>query len=93
MAHSSVTRSGRWGCSLLLRAALGFPCGAERRRLFDLFAFFSLVGLLPELIDILVDVSITVNVKCTNFESGTVQVVAEDCLCVLGAVKVKLLSG
>ncbi|NWR65662.1 BPIB4 protein, partial [Bucorvus abyssinicus] len=52
-----------------------------------------LIGLLPELIDILVDVSITVNIKCTNFESGTVQVVAEDCLCVLGAVKVKLLSG
>ncbi|XP_010132147.1 PREDICTED: BPI fold-containing family B member 4-like [Buceros rhinoceros silvestris] len=52
-----------------------------------------LIGLLPELIDILVDVSITVNIKCTNFESGAVQVVAEDCLCILGAVKVKLLSG
>ncbi|XP_035751727.1 BPI fold-containing family B member 4 [Egretta garzetta] len=52
-----------------------------------------LVGLLPELIDILVDVNITANIKCTNFESGTVQVVIEDCLCILGAVKIKLLSG
>ncbi|NWW95469.1 BPIB4 protein, partial [Rhynochetos jubatus] len=52
-----------------------------------------LVGLLSELIDILVDVSITANIKCTNFESGTVQVVIEDCLCILGAVKVRLLSG
>uniref|UniRef100_A0A8B9Z3J3 Lipid-binding serum glycoprotein N-terminal domain-containing protein n=1 Tax=Buteo japonicus TaxID=224669 RepID=A0A8B9Z3J3_9AVES len=42
-----------------------------------------LVGLLSELIDILVDVNITANIKCTNFESGTVQVVIEDCLCVL----------
>lgn len=55
--------------------------------------FFSLVGLLSELIDILVDVNITANIKCTNFESGTVQVVIEDCLCVLGAIKIKLLSG
>ncbi|KAK4812683.1 hypothetical protein QYF61_012193 [Mycteria americana] len=52
-----------------------------------------LVGLLSELINILVDVKITANIKCTNFESGTVQVVIEDCLCVLGTVKIKLLSG
>ncbi|NXW62144.1 BPIB4 protein, partial [Eurystomus gularis] len=52
-----------------------------------------LVGLLSQLIDILVDVSITANIKCTNFESGTVQVITEDCLCVLGAVKIELLSG
>ncbi|NXS64002.1 BPIB4 protein, partial [Brachypteracias leptosomus] len=52
-----------------------------------------LVGLLSQVINIYVDVSITANIKCTNFESGTVQVVIEDCLCVLGAVKVKLLSG
>ncbi|KFQ02482.1 BPI fold-containing family B member 4, partial [Haliaeetus albicilla] len=52
-----------------------------------------LVGLLSELIDISVDVNITANIKCTNFESGTVQVVIEDCLCVLGAIKIKLLSG
>ncbi|NXD84429.1 BPIB4 protein, partial [Halcyon senegalensis] len=52
-----------------------------------------LIGLLSELIDILVDVSITANIKCTNFESGTVQVVVEDCLCILGAVKIRLLSG
>ncbi|NXT42439.1 BPIB4 protein, partial [Pelecanoides urinatrix] len=52
-----------------------------------------LVGLLSELIDILVDVNITANIKCTNFESGTVQVIIEDCLCILGAVKIKLLSG
>ncbi|NWI93546.1 BPIB4 protein, partial [Pitta sordida] len=52
-----------------------------------------LVGLLSELIDILVDVNITASIKCTNFESGTVQVVTEDCLCVLGVIKVKVLSG
>ncbi|XP_051489121.1 BPI fold-containing family B member 4-like isoform X1 [Apus apus] len=52
-----------------------------------------LVGLLSDLIDILVDVNITANIKCTNFESGTVQVVVEDCLCILGAIKIKLLSG
>ncbi|NXO54992.1 BPIB4 protein, partial [Aramus guarauna] len=52
-----------------------------------------LVGLLSELIDILVDVNITANIKCTNFESGTVQVIIEDCLCILGAVRIKLLSG
>ncbi|NXN24649.1 BPIB4 protein, partial [Nycticryphes semicollaris] len=52
-----------------------------------------LVGLLSDLIDILVDVNITVNIKCTNFESGTVQVVIEDCLCILGAIKIKILSG
>ncbi|NXY77170.1 BPIB4 protein, partial [Glareola pratincola] len=52
-----------------------------------------LVGLLSDLIDILVDVNITANVKCTNFESGTVQVVIEDCLCILGAIKIKILSG
>uniref|UniRef100_A0A8C9NMU7 Lipid-binding serum glycoprotein N-terminal domain-containing protein n=1 Tax=Serinus canaria TaxID=9135 RepID=A0A8C9NMU7_SERCA len=39
-----------------------------------------LVGLLSELIDILVEVNITANIKCTNFESGTFQVVTEDCL-------------
>ncbi|XP_071615739.1 BPI fold-containing family B member 4-like [Heliangelus exortis] len=52
-----------------------------------------LVGLLSDLIDILVDVNITANIKCTNFESGTVQVIIEDCLCILGAIKIKLLSG
>ncbi|NXJ83651.1 BPIB4 protein, partial [Trogon melanurus] len=52
-----------------------------------------LVGLLSDLIDILVDVNITANIKCTNFESGTVQVVVEDCLCVLGTIKIKVLSG
>ncbi|NXM69640.1 BPIB4 protein, partial [Serilophus lunatus] len=52
-----------------------------------------LVGLLSELIDILVDVNITANIKSTNFESGTVQVVTEDCLCILGTIKVKVLSG
>ncbi|NXF11173.1 BPIB4 protein, partial [Smithornis capensis] len=52
-----------------------------------------LVGLLSELIDILVDVNITANIKCTNFESGTVQVVTEDCLCLLGGIKIKVLSG
>ncbi|KFZ69324.1 BPI fold-containing family B member 4, partial [Podiceps cristatus] len=52
-----------------------------------------LVGLLSELIDILVDVKITANIKCTNFESGTVQVIIEDCLCIVGAIKIKLLSG
>ncbi|XP_062445408.1 BPI fold-containing family B member 4-like [Rhea pennata] len=53
----------------------------------------SLIGLLSEIIDIIVDVSITANVKCTNYESGTVQVIIEDCLCIFGAIKVKLLSG
>ncbi|XP_041252043.1 BPI fold-containing family B member 4-like [Onychostruthus taczanowskii] len=52
-----------------------------------------LVGLLSELIDILVEVNITANIKCTNFESGTFQVVTEDCLCILGAIKIKVLSG
>ncbi|XP_033922473.1 BPI fold-containing family B member 4-like [Melopsittacus undulatus] len=52
-----------------------------------------LVGLLSELIDVLVDVNITANIKCKNFESGTVQVVTEDCLCILGAIRIKLLSG
>jgi len=52
-----------------------------------------LVGLLSDLISILVDVRITANIKCTNFESGTVQVVIEDCLCVLGAIKINLLAG
>ncbi|NWX16882.1 BPIB4 protein, partial [Aegotheles bennettii] len=52
-----------------------------------------LVGLLSDLIDILVDVDITANIKCTNFESGSVQVVIEDCLCILGTIKIKLLSG
>lgn len=56
-------------------------------------AFFSLVGLLSELIDISVDVTITANIKCTNFELGAVQVVIDDCFCILGAVKIKLLSG
>uniref|UniRef100_A0A8C5TQ68 Lipid-binding serum glycoprotein N-terminal domain-containing protein n=1 Tax=Malurus cyaneus samueli TaxID=2593467 RepID=A0A8C5TQ68_9PASS len=48
-----------------------------------------LVGLLSELIDILAEVNITANIKCTNFESGTFQVVTEDCLCILGAIKIK----
>nr|XP_005499735.1 BPI fold-containing family B member 4 [Columba livia] len=52
-----------------------------------------LVGLLSDLIDISVAVNITANIKCTNFESGTVQVVIEDCLCILGAIKINLLSG
>ncbi|NWH75899.1 BPIB4 protein, partial [Piaya cayana] len=52
-----------------------------------------LIGLLPELIDIFVDVKIAANIKCASFESGTVQVVIEECLCILGTVKVKLLSG
>ncbi|NXM57687.1 BPIB4 protein, partial [Illadopsis cleaveri] len=52
-----------------------------------------LLGLLSELIDILVEVNITANIKCTNFESGTFQVVTEDCLCILAGVKVKVLSG
>ncbi|NXJ89691.1 BPIB4 protein, partial [Corythaixoides concolor] len=52
-----------------------------------------LVGLLPELVSILVDVNVTVNIKCTNFESGTVQVVIEDCLCILGAIRIRLLTG
>ncbi|NXQ85563.1 BPIB4 protein, partial [Nyctibius grandis] len=52
-----------------------------------------LVGLLSELIDIIVSVNMTANIKCTNFESGAVQVVVEDCLCILGAIKIKLLSG
>ncbi|KFP30009.1 BPI fold-containing family B member 4, partial [Colius striatus] len=52
-----------------------------------------LVGLLSELVDISVDVNLHTNIKCTNFESGTVQVVIEDCLCILGAVKIRLLSG
>ncbi|NXI40589.1 BPIB4 protein, partial [Galbula dea] len=52
-----------------------------------------LIGLLSELIDILVDVRITANIKCTNFKSGTVQIAIEDCLCLAGAVKIKVLSG
>ncbi|NWZ25404.1 BPIB4 protein, partial [Asarcornis scutulata] len=52
-----------------------------------------LVGLLSELIDISVDVTITANIKCTNFELGAVQVIIDDCFCILGAVKIKLLSG
>ncbi|NXL61286.1 BPIB4 protein, partial [Chordeiles acutipennis] len=52
-----------------------------------------LLGLFSEIIDILVDVNITANIKCKNFESGTVQVIIEDCLCILGAAKIKLLSG
>ncbi|NWY53915.1 BPIB4 protein, partial [Chionis minor] len=52
-----------------------------------------LIGLLSDLIDILLDVSITANIKCTNFESGTVQVVIEDCFCIFGAININLLSG
>ncbi|NXJ16597.1 BPIB4 protein, partial [Odontophorus gujanensis] len=52
-----------------------------------------LIGLLSEIIVISVDVTITTNIKCTNFESGAVQVVVDDCICILGAVKIKLLSG
>ncbi|NWS74129.1 BPIB4 protein, partial [Crotophaga sulcirostris] len=57
------------------------------------FSGSCLIGLLPEAIDVFVDVKITANIKCTNFESGTVQVVVDDCLCILGTVKIKLLSG
>ncbi|OXB67784.1 hypothetical protein ASZ78_005466 [Callipepla squamata] len=52
-----------------------------------------LAGLLSEVIAISVDVTITTNIKCTNFELGAVQVIVDDCFCILGAVKVKLLSG
>ncbi|NXV82737.1 BPIB4 protein, partial [Atlantisia rogersi] len=52
-----------------------------------------LLGLLSELISIFLDVNITATVKCTNFDSGTVHVVTEDCLCIFGAIKIKLLSG
>ncbi|NXE11518.1 BPIB4 protein, partial [Lophotis ruficrista] len=52
-----------------------------------------LVGLVSELIGILANVNITVTIKCMNFQSSTFQVVIEDCLCVLGAIKTKLLSG
>ncbi|NXT74469.1 BPIB4 protein, partial [Zapornia atra] len=52
-----------------------------------------LLGLLSELISIFLDVNITATVKCTNFDSGTVHVVTEDCLCIFGAMKIKLLSG
>ncbi|XP_065610591.1 BPI fold-containing family B member 4-like [Cyrtonyx montezumae] len=51
-----------------------------------------LTGLLSEMIAISVDVTITTNIKCTNFESGAVQVIVDDCFCLLGAVKIKLLS-
>ncbi|NXC44516.1 BPIB4 protein, partial [Penelope pileata] len=52
-----------------------------------------LVGLLSEVISITADVTITANIKCTNFELGAVQVVVDDCFCILGAVKIGLLSG
>lgn len=70
-----------------------FPCVEAERWDNPICFFCSLVGLLSELIDILVEVNITANIKCTNFESGTFQVVTEDCLCILGAIKVKVLSG
>uniref|UniRef100_A0A8C4JBR0 Lipid-binding serum glycoprotein N-terminal domain-containing protein n=1 Tax=Dromaius novaehollandiae TaxID=8790 RepID=A0A8C4JBR0_DRONO len=46
----------------------------------------SLVGLLSEIIDIVLDVSITANIKCTNYELGTVQVIIEDCLCIFAVI-------
>ncbi|NWX92824.1 BPIB4 protein, partial [Nothoprocta ornata] len=52
-----------------------------------------LMGLLSEVIDIVAEVSIGMNIKCTNYESGTVQVVVEDCLCIFGDLKLNLLSG
>ncbi|NXL89814.1 BPIB4 protein, partial [Alectura lathami] len=52
-----------------------------------------LIGLLSEIIDITVDATVTVNVKNTNFEIGLVQIIVDDCFCVLGTVKIKLLSG
>lgn len=71
----------------------GFLCVEAERCNNPICFFCSLVGLLSELIDILVEVNITANIKCTNFESGTFQVVTEDCLCILGAIKIKVLSG
>ncbi|XP_072206505.1 BPI fold-containing family B member 4-like isoform X2 [Excalfactoria chinensis] len=53
----------------------------------------SLIGLLSEVIFISLDVTITTNIKCTNFELGAVQVVVDDCFCIFGAAKIKLLSG
>ncbi|XP_042743390.1 BPI fold-containing family B member 4-like isoform X1 [Lagopus leucura] len=52
-----------------------------------------LLGLLSEVIVISADVTVTTNIKCSSFESGAVQVIADDCFCILGAVKIKLLSG
>ncbi|NXD16219.1 BPIB4 protein, partial [Nothocercus nigrocapillus] len=52
-----------------------------------------LMGLLSEVIDIAAEVSIGMNIKCTNYESGTVQVIIEDCLCIFGDIKLNLLSG
>ncbi|NXA34314.1 BPIB4 protein, partial [Eudromia elegans] len=52
-----------------------------------------LMGLLSEVIDITAEVSVGMNIKCTNYESGTVQVIVEDCLCIFGDVKLNLLSG
>ncbi|XP_015737210.1 BPI fold-containing family B member 4-like [Coturnix japonica] len=52
-----------------------------------------LIGLLSEVVFISLDVTITTNIKCTNFELGAFQVIVDDCFCILGAVKIKLLSG
>uniref|UniRef100_A0A669PFI2 Lipid-binding serum glycoprotein N-terminal domain-containing protein n=1 Tax=Phasianus colchicus TaxID=9054 RepID=A0A669PFI2_PHACC len=52
-----------------------------------------LIGLLSNVIVISLDVTITTNIKYANFESGAVQVIADDCFCILGAVKIELLSG
>ncbi|XP_031412435.1 BPI fold-containing family B member 4-like [Meleagris gallopavo] len=52
-----------------------------------------LTDLLSEVIVISLDVTITTNIKCSSFESGAVQVIADDCFCVLGAVRIKLLPG
>lgn len=57
------------------------------------FVSFSLIGLLSEVVFISLDVTITTNIKCTNFELGAFQVIVDDCFCILGAVKIKLLSG
>uniref|UniRef100_A0A8V0YRQ0 BPI fold containing family B member 3 n=2 Tax=Gallus gallus TaxID=9031 RepID=A0A8V0YRQ0_CHICK len=52
-----------------------------------------LMGILSEVIAISLDVTITSNIKSTSFELGTVHVTVDDCFCILGAVKIKLISG
>ncbi|XP_021272087.1 BPI fold-containing family B member 4-like [Numida meleagris] len=52
-----------------------------------------LVGLLSEIILISLEVTITSSIKCPNFESGAVHVIVDDCFCIVGTVKIKLLSG
>jgi len=51
------------------------------------------MGILSEVIAISLDVTITSNIKSTSFELGTVHVTVDDCFCILGAVKIKLISG